>query len=63
MRLNHDDEHAMARRYDAFVCKLGTIRSLKPLYWCSLIRTVPFQDMEVAMDLILEDLQDSRSQA
>lgn len=49
-----NEEQRTARRYDAFVCKLSRIRDMEPRYWCSLVRTVPFQDMEVAMDLIIE---------
>ena len=47
-------------RYRKFTGKLAVIYGLEPKerYLCSLVKTVPFQDMEVEMDLMLEERND-----
>jgi hypothetical protein len=44
--------------YREFTDKMATIYGLEPKekFICSLIKTVPFQDLTVEMDLILEQL-------
>ena len=48
-------EKEAERRYRKFTGKLATIYGLEPKekYFCTLVKTVPFQDLEVEMELVL----------
>ena len=48
-------EKEAERRYRKFTGKLAIIYGMEPKekYFCSLVKTVPFQDMEVEMELLL----------
>jgi hypothetical protein len=46
----------IGQRYRSFTGKLAAIYGLEPKekYFCSLVKSVAFNDLEVAMDIILE---------